>query len=64
MAVTGDLRWLLNGLTMSALLLAASAPGGQPGDRIRQYAIGSDRLVARMNRLISRLLDSPRPRRR
>jgi signal transduction histidine kinase len=56
-AVSHDLRSLLAGLSLSAQLLTKSAPEGTSGDGVRQYGGTSKRLVARMNRLVSDLVD-------
>jgi len=55
--VSHDLRTLLSGLAMSAKLVVEHAPRGPDGDQLRGYATRSERLVARMNRLVSDLLD-------
>jgi signal transduction histidine kinase len=55
--VSHDLRSLLGGLSLNAELLVKHAPEGQAGDRIRKHAGTSQRLVARMNRLVNDLLD-------
>lgn len=55
--VSHDLRSLLGGLSMNAALMGNRAPLGPEGDELRRHAARSQRLVARMNRLISDLLD-------
>jgi signal transduction histidine kinase len=55
--VSHDLRSLLGGLSLSAGLLGQQAPQGEGGDAVRKHAAMTERLVARMNRLISDLLD-------
>jgi signal transduction histidine kinase len=55
--VSHDLRSLLAGLSLSAQLLLDKAPLGAPGDLTRKCASTSQRLVARMSRLVNDLLD-------
>lgn len=55
--VSHDLRSLISGLAMNAELIITSAPEGGGGEKMRKYAGASQRLVARMNRLINDLLD-------
>jgi signal transduction histidine kinase len=55
--VSHDLRSLLAGLSLSAQLLLDKAAPGAPGDQTRKYASTSQRLVARMSRLVNDLLD-------
>jgi signal transduction histidine kinase len=55
--VSHDLRSLLAGLSLSAQLLLDKAPPGAPGDLTRRCATTSQRLVARMSRLVNDLLD-------
>ena len=55
--VSHDLSSLLNGLSLSAGLLARSAPEGPVGDAMRRHGSTSERLVVRMSRLINDLLD-------
>lgn len=55
--VSHDLRSLLGGLAMNAKLVLRHAPGGTAGDELRGYAARSERLVARMSRLVNDLLD-------
>jgi signal transduction histidine kinase len=55
--VSHDLRSLLGGLSLTAGLLCNLAPEGPSGDAIRRHGATNQRLVARMNRLISDLLD-------
>jgi signal transduction histidine kinase len=55
--VSHDLRSLLAGLSLSAQLLLEKAPPGAPGDLTRKCASTSQRLVARMSRLVNDLLD-------
>jgi signal transduction histidine kinase len=55
--VSHDLRTLLGGLSLSASLVLAHAPDGDPGNDLRRHAARSQRLVARMNRLVNDLLD-------
>lgn len=52
-----DLRSLLSGLSLTAGLLLNQAPAGAGGDPIRTHAGRSQRLIARMNRLVNDLLD-------
>jgi signal transduction histidine kinase len=55
--VSHDLRTLLGGLALSARLVVEHAPDGAGGDKLRGHAARSQRLVARMNRLVNDLLD-------
>jgi signal transduction histidine kinase len=55
--VSHDLRSLLGGLEFNAALLVKRAPEGAAGDLIRRHGETSQRLVARMNRLVNDLLD-------
>lgn len=55
--VSHDLRSLLGGLSLNTGLLIAQAPEGATGDPMRRYGATSQRMVARMNRLINDLLD-------
>jgi signal transduction histidine kinase len=55
--VSHDLRSLLGGLALNAHLLVKHAPEGEAGDKMRKHAGTSQRLVARMNRLVNDLLD-------
>lgn len=55
--VCHDLRSVLNGLSMTADLLALQAPEGAGGDRQRSIAATNKRMVAQMNRLLNDLLD-------
>jgi signal transduction histidine kinase len=55
--VSHDMRNLLSGLAMNAASMLKHAPVGPEGDRTRRHAAASQRLVARMNRLVSDLLD-------
>lgn len=55
--VSHDLRSLLGGLSLSAQLLLDKAPAGAAGDLTRKCASTSQRLVARMTRLVNDLLD-------
>ncbi len=55
--VSHDLRSLLGGLSISAQLLLDNAPTGTAGDLTRKCASTSQRLVARMSRLVNDLLD-------
>jgi signal transduction histidine kinase len=55
--VSHDLRSLLSGLSLSAQLLLEKAPTGAAGDLTRKCAGTSQRLVARMSRLVNDLLD-------
>jgi signal transduction histidine kinase len=55
--VSHDLRSLLTGLSLSAQLLLDKAPAGADGDLTRKCAGTSQRLVARMSRLVNDLLD-------
>ncbi len=55
--VSHDLRGMLSSLMFSAELLLLHAPEGSTGDVVRKQAGLSKRVLARMNRLISDLLD-------
>jgi len=55
--VSHDMRNLLGGLGLNAGLLVKHSPEGPGGDKIRQHAAASQRLVARMTRLVNDLLD-------
>jgi len=55
--VSHDMRSLLSGLALNAGLLEKQAPEGEGGNKIRKYASASQRLVARMSRLVNDLLD-------
>ena len=55
--VSHDLRSLLGSLALNAELLLTYAPEGDSGANIRRHAATSRRLVARMTRLVSDLLD-------
>jgi signal transduction histidine kinase len=55
--VSHDLRSLLGGLSLNTEMLIAQAPEGAAGEPIRKYGATSQRMVARMNRLINDLLD-------
>jgi signal transduction histidine kinase len=55
--VNHDIRNLLGGLGLNAELLLKHAPEGPGGDRVRRHAAASQRLVARMTRLVNDLLD-------
>jgi signal transduction histidine kinase len=55
--VSHDLRSLLSGISLSAQLLLEKAPTGTAGDLTRKCAGTSQRLVARMSRLVNDLLD-------
>ena len=55
--VSHDLRSLLAGLSLSAQVLLDKAPPGASGDLTRKCANTSQRLVARMSRLVNDLLD-------
>lgn len=55
--VSHDLRALLGGLSLSAQLLLEKAPEGAAGNLTRKCAGSSQRLVARMSRLVNDLLD-------
>ena len=55
--VSHDLRNLLGGLNMNAEMLVKHAPEGLDGARMRRHAAASQRLVARMTRLVNDLLD-------
>jgi signal transduction histidine kinase len=56
-AVSHDLRSLLSSLALSSALLVEHAPRGAAGDQVRKSAATSQRLVVRMSRLVSDLLD-------
>jgi signal transduction histidine kinase len=55
--VSHDLRSLLAGLSLSGVLLVDAAPAGPEGELMRKHGLMSQRLVARMNRLVNDLLD-------
>jgi signal transduction histidine kinase len=55
--VSHDLRSLLGGLALNAQLLAEQASDGPQGAVMIKHASTSQRLIARMNRLVSDLLD-------
>ena len=55
--ISHDLRNFLGGLALNVELLNKDAPSGPEGDKIRNRLVASQRLVARMNRLVSDLLD-------
>jgi signal transduction histidine kinase len=55
--VSHDIRSLLNGLALNSVQLLKHAPEGPVGDAMRKYASANQRLVARMNRMVSDLLD-------
>jgi signal transduction histidine kinase len=55
--VSHDLRSLLSGISLSAQVLLEKAPSGAAGDLTRRCAGTSQRLVARMSRLVNDLLD-------
>jgi signal transduction histidine kinase len=55
--VSHDLRSLLSGLSLSAQLLLDKAPTGDAGDLTRRCVNTSQRLIARMSRLVNDLLD-------
>ena len=55
--VTHDLRALLGGLALNATMLVDEAPEGEGGEALRVCASRSQRLVARMNRLVNDLID-------
>jgi signal transduction histidine kinase len=55
--VSHDLRSMLGGLSLNAGLLLRQAPEGDAGDMLRKIAATNQRLIARMTRLISDLLD-------
>jgi signal transduction histidine kinase len=55
--VSHDLRSLLSGLALNAQLLVARVPDGADGEKYRRYALTSQRMVGRMNRLVNDLLD-------
>jgi signal transduction histidine kinase len=55
--VSHDMRSLLAGLALNAGLLEKQAPEGEGGEKIRKHAAASQRLVARMSRLVNDLLD-------
>jgi signal transduction histidine kinase len=55
--VCHDLRSLLGGLSLSAQLLDEHAAEGEVGAKIRRFTATSQRLIARMSRLLNDLLD-------
>ena len=55
--VSHDLRSLLAGLSLNSVVMARNAPEGAAGDPVRAYAAKNDRLILRIDRLISDLLD-------
>ena len=55
--VSHDLRSLLSGLSLNATIVDRLAPEGAAGDALRQHAARSQRMVARMGRLVGDLLD-------
>lgn len=55
--VSHDLRGLLGGLSLNAEALVAHAPLGESGAKLRKHCAVTKRLVGRMERLISDLLD-------
>ena len=55
--VSHDLRSLLGSLALNAELLFKHAPAGASGEKMRMHAGINGRLVTRMNRLVSDLLD-------
>jgi signal transduction histidine kinase len=55
--VSHDMRNMLGGLGLNARLLLKDSPEGPSGDRMRRHAVASQRLVARMTRLVNDLLD-------
>jgi signal transduction histidine kinase len=55
--VSHDMRNLLAGLGVNATLLFKDAPDGPEGDSVRRHAAASQRLVARLDRLVNDLLD-------
>ena len=55
--VSHDLRGLLGALSMASELVAKALPDSPDGRKARQHAVTSERLVARMNRIIDDLLD-------
>lgn len=55
--VSHDLRSLLHGLALNAEMLTKHSPAGPEGDALRKHGAMSKRLVARMSRIISDLLD-------
>jgi signal transduction histidine kinase len=55
--VSHDLRSLLGGLSLNAGLIVIQAPEGAGGDDMRRHAATSQRIVARMSRLLNDLLD-------
>lgn len=55
--VSHDLRSLLGGLAVNATMAARSAPEGPDGDNVRTYIGRSERLIQRIDRLVSDLLD-------
>ena len=55
--VSHDLRSLLGGLALNATLLVTHAPDGASGEKYLRYALTSQRMIGRMNRLVNDLLD-------
>ncbi|CAN5860808.1 hypothetical protein BH11MYX2_BH11MYX2_25250 [soil metagenome] len=55
--VCHDLRGLLSSLLLSEEILCTRAPNGEGGDKIRQHAKNSQRVLTRMSRLLNDLLD-------
>lgn len=55
--VSHDLRALLGGIAVNTALLVRDASGDDPGRKVLKRAEGIQRFTARMNRLISDLLD-------
>ncbi|MBC7545099.1 MAG: HAMP domain-containing histidine kinase [Candidatus Sericytochromatia bacterium] len=55
--VSHDLRSLLCGLSLNAEQLVKHSPDGAGGDKLRAFAGKSQRMVARMGRLVNDLLD-------
>lgn len=55
--VSHDLRGMLGGLQLNAELLSRRAPKGDLGDAMRQHAATSQRLIARMSRMVNDLVD-------
>jgi signal transduction histidine kinase len=55
--VSHDLRSLLGGLSLNDGLLLRQAPEGAGGDMLRKIAATNQRLIARMTRLVSDLMD-------
>lgn len=56
-AASHDIRSLLAGLSVNAALMMRRAPAGPQGEQLREFGDTTARLVARMNRLVSDLLD-------